>query len=280
MNRMTPPSAAVTSLSTAFSRSSNSPRYLAPAISVAHVERQQPLVAQGFRHVAVDDAQRETLDDGGLADAGLADKHGVILGAAREHLHGAADFLVAADDGIQLAGFRRLGEVARVFLQRIVGVLGAGGVRRAAFADVVDRAVEGLRRHAGLGENFCGVRALFQSERDQQPLDGDEAVAGLVGEFFRVVEQARGGRGEVKLARARALHLRDFRQGRLDLRERLLRAAARLVDEAGAETLLVVEQDFQHMLGRELLMVLPERQLLRGLDKSPRPLRVFFQVHG
>ena len=34
MNRITPPSAAVTSLSTPFSRSSNSPRYLAPAISV------------------------------------------------------------------------------------------------------------------------------------------------------------------------------------------------------------------------------------------------------
>ncbi len=33
MNRMMPPAAAVTSLSTAFSRSSNSPRYLAPAIS-------------------------------------------------------------------------------------------------------------------------------------------------------------------------------------------------------------------------------------------------------
>jgi hypothetical protein len=69
----------------------------------AHVERHQPLVAQAFRHVAIDDAQRQAFGDGGLADAGLADQHGIVLGAAREHLDGAADFFVAADHGIELA---------------------------------------------------------------------------------------------------------------------------------------------------------------------------------
>ncbi len=54
-------------------------------------------------HVAVDDAQRQTFDDGGLADAGLADQHRIVLGAARQHLDGAADFLVAADHRIELA---------------------------------------------------------------------------------------------------------------------------------------------------------------------------------
>jgi hypothetical protein len=34
------------------------------------------------------------------------------------------------------------------------------------------------------------------------------------------------------------------------------------------------------MLGRKLLMVLPERQGLRGLDETPRALCIFFQVHG
>ena len=86
----------------------------------AHVERHQLLVLQAFRHVAVDDAEREALGDGGLADAGLADQHRVVLGAAGEHLDGAADFLVAADDRIELAVARRLGQVARVFLQRVV----------------------------------------------------------------------------------------------------------------------------------------------------------------
>ena len=74
----------------------------------AHVERQQLLVLQALRHVAVDDAQRQALDDGGLADAGLADQHRVVLGAARQHLDGAADLLVAADHRVELAVAGRL----------------------------------------------------------------------------------------------------------------------------------------------------------------------------
>ena len=41
-----------------------------------------PLVLQALGHVALDDALGEALDDGGLADAGLADEHRVVLGAA------------------------------------------------------------------------------------------------------------------------------------------------------------------------------------------------------
>jgi len=91
-----------------------------------NAEREQFLVLQALRHVAVDDAQRQALDDRGLADAWLADQHRIVLGAARQHLDGAADFLVAADDRIELAVARRLGEVARIFLQRVIGVLGRG----------------------------------------------------------------------------------------------------------------------------------------------------------
>ena len=79
----------------------------------AHVEREQALVLDAVGHVAVGDAQRQALGDRGLADAGLADQHRIVLGPAGEHLDGAADFLVAADDRVELALARRLGEVAR-----------------------------------------------------------------------------------------------------------------------------------------------------------------------
>ena len=52
----------------------------------AHVERDDLLVLQALGHVAADDALRQPLDDGGLADAGLADEHRVVLRAARQHL--------------------------------------------------------------------------------------------------------------------------------------------------------------------------------------------------
>ena len=52
----------------------------------AQVERDDPLVLEALGHVAADDPLGEALDDGGLADAGLADQHRVVLGAPAEHL--------------------------------------------------------------------------------------------------------------------------------------------------------------------------------------------------
>jgi tRNA(Ile2) C34 agmatinyltransferase TiaS len=42
------------------------------------------LSLQALRHVAVDDALRKAFDHGGLAHAGFADEHGIVLGAARK----------------------------------------------------------------------------------------------------------------------------------------------------------------------------------------------------
>ena len=127
----------------------------------AHVERQQLLVLQALRHVAVDDALRQAFDDRGLADARLADQHRIVLGAARQHLDGAADFLVAADHRVDLAVARGLGEIARVFLQRVIGVLGRRTVGGAALAQRLDRGVEVLRRHAGCARESCRPRLSF-----------------------------------------------------------------------------------------------------------------------
>ena len=54
-------------------------------------------------HLAVDDALREALDDRGLAHAGLADQHRVVLGAPLQDLDAAADLVVAADHRVELA---------------------------------------------------------------------------------------------------------------------------------------------------------------------------------
>ena len=120
----------------------------------AHIEREQLLVLQALGHVAVDDALREALDDGGLADAGLADQHRIVLGAAGEHLDGAADFLVAADHRVDLAVAGGLGEIAGVFLQRLIGILSGARVGGAALAQGVDRRIEILRRDAGTRQDL------------------------------------------------------------------------------------------------------------------------------
>ena len=49
----------------------------------AEVERVELLALERLGHVVGDDLLGQALDDGGLADAGLADEHRVVLGAAR-----------------------------------------------------------------------------------------------------------------------------------------------------------------------------------------------------
>ena len=84
------------------------------------VERPDALALQRLGDVAGDDPLREALDDRGLADAGLADQHGVVLRPAREHLDHAADLLVAADDRVELPALGGLGEVAAELRERLV----------------------------------------------------------------------------------------------------------------------------------------------------------------
>src|SRR5262249_40924968 len=75
------------------------------------VEHGRALVAEQLGDVAIDDELGEALDDGGLADAGLAQEHGVVLGAARQHLDDALDLVGPADDRVELALARQLGQV-------------------------------------------------------------------------------------------------------------------------------------------------------------------------
>ena len=73
-----------------------------PGEQVRHVEAVELFAAQRLRHVAAGQPLGQRLDDGGLADAGLADEGGGVFAAAAEHLHQLGKFRLAADDGIHL----------------------------------------------------------------------------------------------------------------------------------------------------------------------------------
>ena len=87
---MTSPPASEISFSTAFRRSSNSPRYLAPATMAPRSSARTALAAQAFGHIALDYPAREALHDGRLAHAGLTDQHRVVLRTPREDLDDSA----------------------------------------------------------------------------------------------------------------------------------------------------------------------------------------------
>jgi hypothetical protein len=92
----------VSSFMIALRRSSNWPAVLGAGDDQRDVEREDALVGEEVRHVAEDDLLRQALDDGGLADARLADQHGVVLGPAAEHLLDALEPRGPGDERIEL----------------------------------------------------------------------------------------------------------------------------------------------------------------------------------
>jgi len=159
-----------------------------------HVEREHALVLQALGHLAVDDPLRETLDDRGLAHAGLADQHRVVLGAPLEDLDDAADLVVTPDDRIELAGPCALGEVDGVLLQRFALAFGFLRIDCGAAAHGLDRLFQRLARQAVFPGETAGL-AFVVGHREQEQFAGDELVAALgrflVGEVEKIVEVAR-----------------------------------------------------------------------------------------
>ena len=132
----------------------------------AQVERDDALVLQALRDVAAHDALGESLGDRGLADAGLADEHRVVLGSPAEHLDDAADLLVAADDRIELAGARLRGQVAAVPLERLIGGLGRGRRDALAAANGLERVEDRFVRGPGALQQSLGIAAGLRRGRE------------------------------------------------------------------------------------------------------------------
>ena len=171
----------------------------------AEVERDHALVLQALGHVAGDDALGQPFDDGGLAHARLADQHRVVLGAPREHLHHAADLLVAADHGIELAGAGDLGEVAAELLERLVLGLGILVGDALAAAHRVDALRDRLGRGAGVAQQAPHVVVAVLREGQQQVLGGDVLVLALLGVLEGRLQHPRERRGEARLGAPRDL---------------------------------------------------------------------------
>ena len=79
-----------------------------------HIKAENSLVFKSLGHIAAYYSLRETLGDSGLADAGLADKHGVVLGFSRKNTNDISYLRVTADNGVKLVfacAFDKIGSV-------------------------------------------------------------------------------------------------------------------------------------------------------------------------
>ncbi len=86
---------------------------LCPRHHAREVKQQDALVQKLLRHVARGDLFGKALGDGRLADARLADQHGVIFRPPRQDAQRAGDLLFPPDDGVEPLLARHRRQVAR-----------------------------------------------------------------------------------------------------------------------------------------------------------------------
>ena len=255
------------------------------------VKRDDALLAQQFRDVALGDFLRETFDDGGLAHAGFSEQHRVILGAAAENLDDALDLVEPADDGIHLAFAGDLGQVAAKSLERrrlhFALLFGGRFLRRfraGAFLLRVEIRIEFLEDllaglldvHVEVLKHAGGDAVAFAQQAEQDVLGADVGVVERLG-FL-------GGEGEHLLHAGRVGDVADhllIGSGAnlfLDLHADGFEVKAHLLEHVDRDALAKFDQPEQQVLGADKVVVESIRFFARQREHLLRPGREV--VHG
>ena len=92
------------------------------------VQREHLGAAELPGNIVIEEPLCQALGQGGLADTGIADEHGVVLAAPTQDLDRPLQLLGAADQGVELAACGALGQVDRERGQRVARRGGAVAV--------------------------------------------------------------------------------------------------------------------------------------------------------
>src|SRR4051794_12840849 len=255
------------------------------------IQRVDLLALEQLGHVGVRDALGEALDDGGLADAGLADQHGVVLRAPREDLHDSLDLGLAADHRVELAVGGELREVPTELVEELRGLLrvaGRAGARRGTRALALAAAAAGPGQHADdLVADLLGVRVEVEEDaRGDALVLAHEAEQDVLGADVVVAEAER-------LAESELEHLlRAWREGDLpggdllaraddpnDLGADALDGDVERLEDAGRKALLLAKEPEQDVLGPDVVVLERSRLFLREDDDLAGPFRESLE-HG
>ena len=211
----------------------------------AHVKLDEVAVTQGARNVAGHDTLGDTLDDGRLADARLADEHGVVLGATGQDLDGTTDLVGTADDRVELAGTGKVADIAAVLLQRLKLSLVLGRRHAVIATQLLVDLLDALLGHAGVAQNAAGL-TLVLGKCHQQMLGHHKAVAHLGGLLLGLLDDADELIGKTHLL-ALARNLRRMVDGILRGACELGRVGTDALDDHGDIALAGTEQGRQQV---------------------------------
>ena len=249
------------------------------------VERVDLLVLQELRHLVGGDPRGEALDDGGLADARLADQHRVVLLAAREDLHHALDLGLTADHGVELALGRLLREVAPELVEelrvlRLLALRRAAGLAGLAAAGAGEHADDLVADLLGVGveveQDPGGDPFVLAHETEQDVLGADVVVAERESLAQRELEHLLRARRERDLAGRDLVALADDPG---DLGAHLFHGDVELLEHPRGEALLLAQQAEQDVLRADVVVLESSRLVLREDDHLPCPFRESLE-HG
>ena len=237
------------------------------------VEREDALVGQEVRHVAVDDLLRQPLDDRGLADARFADEHGVVLRAAAEHLLDALELDAAANQRVELVLHRRLGQVARELgeQRRFLDARECGLLVQQRHDVLAHR----LQAHPFFHQDGRRDRAFLAQDAEQQVLGPDVVVQEPVGLFGGVLKDALGFRAEGDLDRGR--NLLPEHGAPLDFLANALEREVRAGKDAARQALAFPYEPEQQVLGLNRDAAELAGLVAREEENPARAFRVAFE---
>ena len=255
------------------SRSSNSPRYFVPATSEPMSSVRTRLFSRMSGHVARDDPVGQALGDRRLADAGLADQGRVVLGLPAEDLDDPLDLLLAADDGIELAGARGLGQVDAQGvdgrgLRAALGLLRRPDGRRLR-QDADDLVADLVEVHAEGLEDAGGDALALADEAEQQVLGADVVVAEAARFVDRELDDALRPWRQPDLTDDRTVTAAD---DELDGGPHLRQLDVHVLEDPGRHALALPNQPEQQVLRADVVVVEPLGLVLRKRQDFPRPV--------
>ena len=246
---------------------------LRPGDDERNIERQDALVGEEVRNVAVDDLLRQAFDDRRLPNARLADQHGVVLRAPAQYLLDALDLEVASDQRIELILHRRFGQVPREFgeQRRFLDAR----QRRLLVQQRDDVLANGVQPHPLFHEDGCGDRTFFAKDAEQEVFGTDVVVQQTIGLFRRKLQHAFGLGAK-----------RDFDGGRdflaenrapFDLLADALERQVRPRENPARESLPLADQPEEQVLGLDRNAAELAGLVAREEENPSRSFRVTFE---
>ena len=217
----------------------------------SHVEVEDHLVAQPFGDVTAGDALGEALDDGGLADARVADEHRVVLRLAGQDLDDPPDLRVAPDDGVEPARRGVGDQVTAVLVQGLIGAFGRGrghSLVAAHRGELLQELVPGQPLPAQQPAR-TGLGTFFE-QGDEEMLDRDVLVLEPPRLPFGRVQQPGQALGDEHLTgrSARSAHPGTALEVRLDVGAEPVRVGSGRGEQARHQAVRLLQQRQQQVL--------------------------------